>query len=70
MIRMNEIKNDQDLTKALVAVKRSEGGHLNSIRLTKKHAKENGISWKHFENSIRALGLKVEAGGLGHVVTK
>jgi hypothetical protein len=70
MTTMTEIKSNEDLTKALVAVKRSEGGALNSVRLTKKHAKANGISWAHFENSIRILGLKVKANGLGHTVTK
>lgn len=70
MTRMSEIKSNEDLTKALVQVKRSSGGPLNSIRLTKKHAKENGISWEHFEKSVRLLSLKVEAGGLGHVVSK
>lgn len=67
---MENIKSNEDLTKALVAVKRSEGGPLNTVRLTKKHAKENGISWAHFENSVRILGLKVKVNALGHVVSK
>lgn len=70
MTRMADIKSNEDLTKALVAIKRSAGGDLNSLRMTKKHAKENGINWDHFLNTVRVLGLTVEAGGLGHVVTK
>lgn len=71
MTGMTEIKSNEDLTKALVLLKRSEGGPFNSVRLTKKHAKENGINWKHFENSVRILGLKLEVDNYaGHTVRK
>lgn len=68
-IPMTQIKNDQDLTKALVAVKRSEFKGAE-VRLTKKHAKENGISWEHFEKSAKMLGLKIESNGRGHIAIK
>jgi len=64
---MQEIKSNKDLTRAMVDVKK---GRSIAIRLTKKHAKENGISWDHFENTARILRLKVIPGGYGHAVTK
>lgn len=67
---MSEIKSNEDFTKACVAVKRSEGGPFNNVRITKKHAKENGINWTHVENTIRILKLKVKVGGFGHIITK
>ena len=65
-----EIKSNEDFTKACVEVKRSEGGVLNSVRITKKHAKENGINWDHVENTVKILKLTMKANGLGHTITK
>lgn len=64
---MQNITSNESLTKALVAVKR---GEKLAVRLTKKHAKDNGISWAHFENSVRILKLKMTVGGNGHTVMK
>lgn len=70
MMTLTEIKTNEDFTKACVEVKRSEGGVYNSFRITKKHAKENGINWKHVENTIKILKLNVTVNGLGHTITK
>ena len=67
---MTEIKSNEDFTKACVEVKKSEGGVLNSIRITKKHAKENNINWKHVENTVKILKLNIKANGFGHTITK
>lgn len=70
MMTMTEIKSNEDFTKACVEVKKSAGGVLNSIRITKKHAKENGINWSHVENTVKILKLTMKANGLGHTISK
>jgi hypothetical protein len=69
-MKMSEIKSNEDFTKACVEVKRGKCGPFNEFRITKKHAKENGINWKHVENTIQILKLKVKANGFGHVVSR